>query len=269
MKTLKFKSLILAAALVVMSGFAATSVYAQRSGRGGGGGMRGGGGSFHSGGGSFHSGGGSFRGGSISRSSTHISTNVHVGARIGGRGYYGRPGFWGYRRPYYAYYNFYRPYLGLSFSVLPFGYYPFYFGADQFYFSDGLFYRQYDDSYKVVVPPVGAQVPSIPSDAKEVTINGQTYYEYKGVYYTIGKSADGKTVYVVSGKDGVLNTDNGSATNAAGTGPMVGDVVTQLPDNYREVLIKGIKYYVSEDGVYYEQVVDGNKVTYKVVGLGN
>lgn len=254
MKTSGFKSLMIAGAILVISGLATTSTFAQRSGRGGGG--------------SFH---GPSRGGSGGFSRPSYGHGFHGGGRIT---HFGpgpvrvyRPGFRGYYRPYYAYHNFYRPFLGLSINVLPFGYYPFYFGPDQFYYSEGLFYRQYDKVYKVVVPPVGAEVPSIPAEAKEVTINGQTFYEYKGVYYNVATNADGKTVYVVAGKDGVLNTDNnGAVTN---TGPQIGDVVDQLPDNYREIIIKGEKYYVSEDGVYYEKVVNGNQVTYKVIGVGN
>ena len=188
MKTSNFKLLIVVAVILIFSGFA-TSVFAQRGGRGGGGR-------------SFHG---------PSRGSFGRGASVRIGVRAG---YHYRPVGWGYRRPYYSYRSFYRPYLGFGISVLPFGYYPFFYGADQFYYSGGLFYRQYDNQYKVVVPPVGASVPAIPSDAQQVVINGQTYYEYKGVYYSESQDADGKTIYLVAGKDGVLNTDNGNDNNA-------------------------------------------------------
>ncbi|MBB6272051.1 hypothetical protein HDF26_002508 [Pedobacter cryoconitis] len=240
MKTSNFKSLIVVAAILVFSGFT-TSVFAQRGGHGFGGGGR-----------SFH---GPSRGSFGGRTSVHIGVNA---------GYHYRPAGWGFRRPYYSYRSFYRPYLGFGISVLPFGYYPFFYGDDQFYYSGGLFYRQYDDQYKVVVPPIGASVPALPSDAQQVVINGQTYYEYKGVYYSESQNADGKTVYIVAGKDGVLNTDNG---NDADSGPQIGDVVTQLPESYKEVMVKGNKYYVSDYGVYYEQIFgDDGKVSYKVIG---
>ncbi|QNK64969.1 hypothetical protein H7F33_11975 [Pedobacter sp. PAMC26386] len=227
--------------MLIFSGFT-TSAFAQR-GRGGGGGGR-----------SFHGPSvGSFGG----------RGSVHTGVRAG---YHYRPVGWGYRRPYYSYRSFYRPYLGFGISVLPFGYYPFFYGADQFYYSGGLFYRQYDDQYKVVVPPIGAEVPNLPSDAESVVINGQTYYEYKGVYYSEQKDADGKTTYIVAGKDGVLNTDNNGNDNNADNGPQIGDVVSQLPEGYKEVMVKGSKYYVSDYGVYYEQIFDGGKVSYKVIG---
>ncbi|CAM3923093.1 hypothetical protein SAMN06265348_111127 [Pedobacter westerhofensis] len=309
MKTLRFKSVIILAGLLIISGFSTESVLAQgRGGRGGGGGggSRGGGGGAHisSGGGSrggassfggsrgntsaysgsrgggasaFRGngvrgnsairGGGAFRGGNRGFGGSRVYAGrggrggFYGGSRFGVHGYYGH----GFGRPYYGYYNYYRPYLGFSLSILPFGYYPFFYGDAQYYYSSGLYYRQYDNEYKVVVPPVGAEVPNLPEDAQEVTINGQTYYEYKGVYYSPVEKADGKTAYIISGKDGVLNTENGDIN--AGNGARLGDVVDQLPENTREVTVRGEKLYVSEDGVYYEAVQDGDKITYKVVGI--
>lgn len=252
MKTSNLKLSIIAGCLTLMTVFSVNEVMAQRPSRG-------------------QSGGGGRPG-----AGTGHQPSRPIGPSRPSRPSYSRPPSYrpphrpGYVRPYYRpyyRYNYYRPYLGLRINVLPYGYHPFYFGPDQFYYSGGLFYRQYDNNYQVVVPPVGAEIPSIPSEAKEVTINGQTYYEYKGVYYNATKNADGKTVYVVAGKDGVLNTDGNAAEQDAG--PQVGDVVEQLPDGCREVFIKGEQYFVSEDGVYYEKTVSGDKVSYKVIGLGN
>jgi hypothetical protein len=201
---------------------------------------------------------GAFRGGSLYAGQRNRIAPFRSGLRNYNRGYSsvyvpGRAGF------------SYRPHLGLSLRILPFGYYPFFFGNTQFYYSGGLYYRQYNDSYRVVVPPVGAEVPSIPSDAEEVTINGQTYYEYRGVYYNPVVNGDGKTVYVIAGKDGVLNTPGGNTDSEQAV--QIGDEVEVLPQNIREVMLKGEKYYVSEDGVYYQEVPNGDKTTYRVVGL--
>jgi len=291
MKASNYKSLIIAAAIMIVSGLTAQSVFAQRGGRGGGrsagrgstsrGSISRGGGNFGGGNRSaairsqnFGSGRSSFGRGTIGRGNIGRGTIgrgniVRSGfGRSYGRLGYRRPGYhigggFGYRRPFYGYgyRNYYRPYLGFSLSILPFGYYPFYYGADQFYYSGGLFYRQYDNEYKVVVPPVGAEVPGLPKEANEVVINGETYYEYKGVYYTVSQNADGKTVYVVAGKDGVLNTD-GNADIAT----QAGEIVNELPEGSREVFLKGEKYYVSPDDIYYEEVVDGKNITYRVVG---
>ncbi|MBG6233650.1 hypothetical protein IWX76_000205 [Pedobacter sp. CAN_A7] len=193
---------------------------------------------------------------------------------VNSRPHYGRPGYgyghgYGYRAPFYGrFYNYYRPYLGFSLSVLPFGYYPFYFGQTQFFYSGGLYYRQYEREYKVVVPPVGAEVPSLPEEAQEVTVNGKVFYEYKGVYYQARQNDEGKTVYVIAGKDGVLNTADGQApVDDPNEAVRIGDEVQQLPEGSAEVTLKGAQYFVSPDGVYYEKVVADEKVSYKVVGL--
>jgi hypothetical protein len=191
---------------------------------------------------------------------------------VSGRPHYGRPGYgygYAYRAPFYGrFYNYYRPYLGFSLSVLPFGYYPFYFGQTQFFYSGGLYYRQYEREYKVVVPPVGAEVPSLPEEAQEVTVNGQVFYEYKGVYYQARQNAEGKTVYVIAGKDGILNTADGQPpVDDPNEAVRIGDEVQLLPEGSAEVTLKGSQYFVSPDGVYYEKVVTDEKVSYKVVGL--
>lgn len=247
MKGLKLKSLLIAAASVLLVATEATTASAQR------------------------------HGGWSSRSSVH--TRSYQGAYRGGGFYAGqrnristiRPRYGSFGRGYSRAYLpvrsrfYYRPHIGLRLNILPFGYYPFYYGNTQFYYSGGLYYRHYNDSYRVVVPPVGAEVPTIPAEAEQVTINGQTYYEYKGVYYSQVVNDDGKTVYIIAGKDGVLNTENGNMSNEQSI--QVGDEVDVLPQNAKEVLLKGEKYYVSEDGVYYEAVITGGKTTYRVVGL--
>lgn len=277
MNRLLNKGLVVFAAAAMIATLSVESVSAQRPSRSGG-----------SGGG--HSGSiGPSRGSSISRQPSMQAPNRgsfspgRTGVRPERPGYsYNRPGYrpvpgyrpgyrpgYGYRpgfgrpyyRPYYSYYNFYRPFLGFRIGVLPYGYYPFWFGANQFYYSGGLFYQQNNSQYEVVTPPVGAEVPNLPSDANLVTINGVDYYEYKGVYYTQKENADGKTVYVVAGKDGILNTTDGPVDTH-----QIGDIINQLPEGCREVTIKNEKYFVSPDDVYYEEIVDGNNITYRVIG---
>ncbi|KIA95539.1 hypothetical protein OC25_06820 [Pedobacter kyungheensis] len=278
MNRLLNKGLVVFAAAAMIATLSVGSVSAQRPSRSGG-----------SGGGHSGSIGPSRGGGSISRQPSMQAPSRgsfspgRVGVRPERPGYsYNRPGYrpspgyrpgyrpgYGYRpgfgrpyyRPYYSYYNFYRPFLGFRIGVLPYGYYPFWFGANQFYYSGGLFYQQNNSQYEVVTPPVGAEVPNLPSDANQVTINGVDYYEYKGVYYTQKENADGKTVYVVAGKDGILNTTDGPVDTH-----QIGDIINQLPEGCREVTIKNEKYFVSPDDVYYEEVVDGNNISYRVIG---
>lgn len=181
---------------------------------------------------------------------------VHLGfggPRVGiGLGYY--------RRPYYAY-----PRAGFFINTLPFGYYPFFWGPDQYYYYGGVFYRPYNGGYAIAAPPIGATVPQLPDNAHPITIDGQQYYEMNGVYYKDGVDEKGNKAYIVAGKDGVLNTDNGTAGPPM---PKVGDVVKQLPDDCQTIKLNGKKYYVSVDGIYYEAFIDqDNQTSYRVAGV--
>jgi hypothetical protein len=199
---------------------------------------------FHSGGvrisGGFHSGIG-FRGG------------LGFGFRGGafGRGYYGYPG------------------IGFRLGLLPYGYYPFYYGSDLYYYYGGVFYRPYDGGgYEVTVPPVGAAVPELPRGAKSIVIDGHQYFEFNGVYYQQSVDDSGKKIYVIAGKDGVLNTNGDEVDNNDAPAPQVGDVVNQLPDDCRKVTLNGKKYYVSPDGIYYEEFTDKhNSKAYRIASI--
>ncbi|MCC8427300.1 DUF6515 family protein [Mucilaginibacter sp. UR6-11] len=204
------------------------------------------GGSHASGSGSFsRGGGGTFSGGARfgGRSSLGIGLGLGYHSALGYRGGYGLFGY---------------PSLGFYFNTLPYGYYPFYMGSSLFYYYDGIFYRPYDDGYVVTAPPVGAAVPGLPKGSKAIMIDNQQFFEYNGVYYKIVINDKGDKVYVVAGKDGILNTDaDGSDDNVtAAPVPHVGDVVNQLPDGSRRVTLNGKKYYVSADDIYFEVIVD-------------
>jgi hypothetical protein len=179
----------------------------------------------------------------------HISVRPQ-GLYYNYRGYYGR---------------YYTPRLGFRVNVLPFGYYPFSFGAYNYFYSDGLYY-QYDNSeYTVVEPPVGAALTTLPDKAQSIVINGIQYYELNGVYYQPITKDDGTIVYQIAGKDGELNTSDPNAQQD--DMPQVGDMVNTLPQDCRTIKLNGQKYYVSSDGYYFQDAVDdkGNKI-YKIVG---
>ncbi|MES2426285.1 MAG: DUF6515 family protein [Bacteroidota bacterium] len=203
------------------------------------------------GGGASFSRGGSGGGGSFSGGASFGGSRSSIGLGLGLS--YGRA----FGRPGYNYIGY--PYSGFYLNALPYGYYPFYMGASLFYYSDGIFYRPYDDGgYVVTAPPVGAAVPQLPKGAKGIMIDNQQYFEYNGVYYKIVLNDKGDKVFVVAGKDGVLNTDNGSNDDAVSQTPRVGDVVDRLPDGVRKVTLNGKKYFVSADDIYYERVTDSN-----------
>ncbi len=246
-----------------------STVSAQRGGSGGGGRSSGGGG-----GGGFHGAGGvsSFRG--TSGLGTAFRGNA-AGIRSGlgvrsGVGYFAGTGYHGgaFYRPGFGYFGY--PHVGFYLGFLPFGYYPFYWGSSLYYYYGGVFYSPYDNGgYQVTAPPIGAGVPNLPENAQAIKIDGVQYYEVDGVYYKEGVDDKGKKIYIVAGKDGELNTaDSVTDPNATVAAPKVGDIVNQLPDDCRKVILNGKKYFVSPNGIYYERVTDpdGN-VGYRIASL--
>jgi Family of unknown function (DUF6515) len=210
-----------------------------------------------------------------------VSASVQIGlaARPAYQSYPGLAGSNGVTRinagrPYAGYYNahgyynaFYAPHLGFRLNVLPYGYYPFWFGPYQYFYSDGLYYQNLNNQYTVVEPPVGAAINTLPDNSQSIVINGVQYYELNGVYYQPITKDDGSVVYQVAGKDGELNTDPGANTQAAVAPPQVGDIVTTLPQGTRTIKINGQKIYVSPDDYYYQDARDANNNSvYKIVG---
>ncbi len=251
----------------LLSAMVLTTASAQRGASGGGGGVR------MSGGGGFHGSTGiGMRGGTGFGAQTR-----GFGPRTGasyrgatGSGYFAGSGYHGgaFYRPGYGYYGY--PHIGFYLGVLPFGYYPFYWNSAWYYYYGGIFYSPYAaGGYQVTSPPVGAGVPSLPRDASAIRIDGIQYYEADGVYYKETVDDKGKKIYVVAGKDGVLNTDESvTDPNVTIASPQVGDIVNQLPDGCRRVKLNGKKFFVSPNGIYYEKVTDPNgNVDYRIASL--
>jgi len=251
----------------LFSVFSLTTASAQRGGHSGGGGA-------HFGGGGHAFGGGlGFHGTTGVRSGFRGTTTAgfHGGLAVrAGAGYFRGAGYHSgaFYRPGFGYYGY--PHIGFYCGILPFGYYPFYWGSSLYYYYGGIFYAPYDNGgYQVIAPPIGAAVPSLPEDAEPIKIDGVQYYESNGVYYKEGVDDKGKKVYIVAGRDGVLNTgDNVTDPNASVAYPKVGDIINQLPDDCRKVILNGKKYYVSPDGIYYEKTTDPNGNTaYRIASL--
>ena len=193
-----------------------------------------------------------------------------------GPGYWGHRAFWGYRSGFYYnsgfYASLYWPRIGFSVGFLPFGYYPFFWGDTEYYFSDGYYYQRTNDQYTIVEPPLGAEIKNLPSGAKPIMIDGLQYYELNGVYYQQITKDDNTIDYVIAGKDGQLNTANGTTAQAL---PKIGDSFDKLPADTRKIKLNGQLFYVTPDDYYYQESLNanGNKI-YKVVGtpsdeLGN
>ncbi len=203
----------------------------------------------------------------------HSNFSAHTYASFGYRSGLGYNLGYGFRsgafyRPGFGYYGY--PHLGFYCGLLPYGYYPFYWGTRLYYYYGGTFYEPFDGGgYQVTAPPIGAGVPNLPQNAVSIKIDGVQYYEANGVYYKEGTNDQGKKIYIVAGRDGVLNTaPEVTDPNASTSLPRVGDIVNQLPDNCRKINLNGKKYYVSPNDIYYEKVVDpqGN-IGYKITSL--
>lgn len=236
-------------------------------------------GAAHAGGGGGGSTGGGGGGLSVSRGGFGGGSSIGGGSSLSvGRGGFGRStGFVNTRPAYGVGYGWGNPYLfnyglgwgypslGLYYNTLPFGYYPFYMGASMFYYADGTFYQPYDNGYVVTAPPVGAAVPGLPRGAKRIMIDGKEFYEFRGIYYKAIVNDKGDTVYVVAGKDGELNTQDGGGETGFAM-PQVGDIVTDLPANPRSVTLNRKKYYVVDD-VYYEAITVNGKTAYRIASV--
>jgi hypothetical protein len=214
-------------------------------------------------------GGSAYRGGNVYRGGISRGGVYRGGVYRGRVGLYGR----GYNRFYTrnAFYNrYYLPRLGFHISVLPYGYYPFYWGNYQYFYSDGYYYQHDDDNYTIVEPPLGAILNQLPAGATSIMIDGEQYYELNGVYYQAVTQDDGSTGYQIAGKDGELSTgasDNANVEQDNGAAPVVGDIVDVLPPDCNTVKINGQKYFVSPDGYYYQQDYDSNnRLVYRVTG---
>jgi len=199
-----------------------------------------------------------------------------------------------YRLPHFIHYG---PRFGFHLSILPFGYSTIYVGRSPYYYNDGIYYRPYTNGgYEVTAAPIGAEISRLPSGAKATVIDGTKYYELGGTFYQEEISSDNRRIYRVVGTDGVLNTGNADqdgpiANNDPNVNnepnvnsnnvdpvpnnvspvpsyvaPVVGSRVDQLPGGSKVVVINQQKYYLSADGVYYQEVIEGNSVRYEVTG---
>jgi len=196
-----------------------------------------------------------------------------------------------YRAPHYVHYG---PSFGFHINLLPYGYNTVYVGPSPYYYNDGVYYRPHaNGGYDVTTPPMGAEVSKLPTDAKVTVVDGQTYYEVGGTFYQETVNNNNDVVYKVVGTDGVLNTTNPQPepvytqpepqvntqpvppvnnnnntytppVNNNYTPPVVGSRVEQLPAGSRVVVLNQQKYYISPDGIYYQEVIEGSAIKYEV-----
>lgn len=192
----------------------------------------------------------------------HSFISIHFG---GYPYYYDRGYFYGY---YGGYYEPIFPPFGLHISVLPFGYSTVFIGAVPFYYYNGIYYRQNDNYYEVVDAPMGATVSALPKGARSVIINGEKLYELNGTYYKADRDQNGNDVFIVVGKNGVINNtaDEQINQNPIPESLEIGNTIDQLPEGSKVVTVNGQQLYETPDNVYLQEESVNGSVDYKVVG---
>ncbi len=197
----------------------------------------------------------------------YVNTMPFMSINFGGMAYRYQRGY--YYRPMGSSFQMVIPPFGLRINTLPIGYSTVMVGAMPYYYYNNVYYKKHDTDYEVVAPPLGAVVKTLPAGTSVKVINGQKYHEQNGTYYAEFFDDKGALKYEVVGTDGVLNTDDTEETDTdllETQGPKVGDRFTDLPADCKTVVIKGEKLYLTPDGKYYKEVVDGDKVMYELVG---
>ena len=196
-----------------------------------------------------------------------VLPRTSISIYFGGNPYYYNSGF------FYSYYNgFYEPVyapFGICVRVLPRGYYPFYMGTIPYYYYEGVYYRNHGhDQYEVVDAPMGAVVSTLPRGATVATVNGEKFYEFNGTYYKEGTNSKNEVVYTVVGKYGEINNSDEQDPVTSDQPLQLGDIITTLPENSRQVTIDGQTLFVSPDNFYFKQRVVDGATSYEVVGTG-
>ncbi|MEO8721393.1 MAG: DUF6515 family protein [Ginsengibacter sp.] len=179
--------------------------------------------------------------------------------------YYNRGYYYGY---YGGYYQPIFPPFGLQIRVLPFGYNTIFMNAIPYYYYNGIYYRQSNNYYEVVDAPMGASVSVLPRGARSVFINGEKLYELNGTYYKSDRDERGNDVFIVVGKNGVINNtaDEQINQNLSPESLEIGSIISQLPEGSKVVTINGQQLYETPDHIYLQEETTEGNLNYKVIG---
>ena len=153
---------------------------------------------------------------------------------------------WGNRRPIYSPSN-----PGWRYSYLPgrnsiitsflFPYETINFGGCGYRYYEGVYYRPYNNVFRVVAPPFGFFINTLPYGYSNIYVNNYPYYYYNGTYYD--QYEDSYRVVA----------------------PPIGAVVESIPQGYETLVIDGETYY-KVDNVQYKPVVqDNGEIWYQVI----
>ncbi len=100
-----------------------------------------------------------------------------------------------------AAYTLIPPPIGIRIRVLPVGYQRIVMGGHPHFYYQGVYYTQVGEEYETTTPETGTFVASLPEEnVDEVTIDGQTYYEYENYLYKSVTASNGSSGYEVVGQ---------------------------------------------------------------------
>lgn len=154
-----------------------------------------------------------------------------------------------YRRPVYSRYNpsWRYSYLPRWNSVVASFSFPFStitFGGYNYRYCDGVFYRPYNNAYRVCAAPVGIYINILPLGYRRIIVDDYPYYYYNGNYYE--------------------DYDDGYRVIA----PPVGAIVESIPEGYETIVIDGETYYKVDDVQYKPIINDDGEIWYQVIKVG-
>jgi hypothetical protein len=116
-------------------------------------------------------------------------------------------------------------------------------------FHNGIYYRYIDDDYRVVLPPAGLIVQSLPPHPDTLFVDGETYYVVEGVYY--------KRL----GNDYIVVNAPITTKSAESAGYQAGQHYPSLPDGAQPVKIDNIQYF-TYGGLYFLPQSENGQVSY-------
>jgi hypothetical protein len=108
-------------------------------------------------------------------------------------------------------------------------------------YYDGIFYRPYNNVFRVVAPPIGIFVNILPAGYSRIYVDDYPYYYYNGTFYDHRDNH----YFVVS--------------------PPVGAVVESIPEGYETINMEGETYYVADGAQYKPVMQDNGEIWYEVI----
>ena len=101
-------------------------------------------------------------------------------------------------------------------------------------YRDGHFYRPFNPGYRVVSPPIGALIISLPIGYNHINYKTKDYYHYNDVYYQRDSKHQGYRVV-------------SNPYSACSPRYPIGSMISTLPAGASTVIIDDVRYYEYEN----------------------